>query len=160
MFNMLKDIADFHQKFGQGYIGKIRELPRTYARFRHQFMVEEADEWLQAQEAINDNLDHMQNSEVIESHDKAELTHQFHLALDSVVDQLYILLGSAYAQGFTAKQIEEAWKRVHAANMNKIKADQENPSMRGYAAYDIVKPKGWTAPNLCDLVEDHTYNNL
>lgn len=159
MFDFMKDIAAFHQKFGQGYIGKIRSLPITFARFRHKFIVEEADEWLQAQHAINAALDERQETSTpVDSHDAAELTHNFHLALDSIVDQIYITLGNAYAQGFTAAHIDQAWQRVHEANMKKVKADKENPSARGYAAYDIVKPQGWTAPDHSDLVEDHTYS--
>lgn len=158
---MMNDIAAFHKKFGQEYIGKIRALPITFARFRHKFMVEEADEWLQAQEAINTSLDEQQQTTApVDSHDAADLTHNFHLALDSIVDQLYITLGNAYAQGFEAQMIQTAWDRVHAANMQKVRADKENPSARGYAAYDIVKPQGWTAPDHSDLVEDHTYSNL
>lgn len=159
--SLMQDIAAFHQKFGQGYIGKIRALPLTYARFRHKFMIEEADEWLQAQEAITVNLNEREQSSLpIDGHDAADLTHNFHLALDSVVDQLYIVLGNAHAQGFTAEMLQQAWTRVHVANMKKIKADKENPSVRGYAMYDIVKPQGWKAPDHCDLVEDHTYANL
>lgn len=157
--SLMADMAEFHHKFGQGYVGKIRALPMTFAKFRHGFIVEEANEWLDAQIKANRVLEETMET-FNDKQDVAELTTQFEKALDSVIDQLYISLGNAHAQGFTAEMLQQAWTRVHVANMQKTRASAENPSVRGYAAYDIVKPQGWQPPSHKDLVEDHTYNNL
>jgi hypothetical protein len=36
--------------------------------------------------------------------------------------------------------------------MKKVKALRDEESTRGVAAFDVVKPEGWTAPDLSDLV--------
>jgi predicted HAD superfamily Cof-like phosphohydrolase len=46
---------------------------------------------------------------------------------------------------------EEGWRRVHAANMAKVRAERPGDSKRG-STFDVVKPEGWTAPDLSDLV--------
>lgn len=46
-----------------------------------------------------------------------------------------------------------AWKEVHAANMKKVRALRPDDSKRG-TAYDVVKPDGWTPPDLSKFVGD------
>lgn len=45
----------------------------------------------------------------------------------------------------------EAWRRVHEANMGKVRARRAQDSTRG-SVFDVVKPPGWVAPDLSDLV--------
>ena len=59
-----------------------------------------------------------------------------------------VALGTAYMQGFNFK---EAWRRVHEANMRKVRATSEEQSKRNSSS-DVVKPAGWVAPDLKDLV--------
>lgn len=67
--------------------------------------------------------------------------------LDAMVDIIYVVTGTAIAHGF---DIEEAWRRVHAANMKKVPSvNQDN---RRRSKIDAVKPAGWKAPVLTDLV--------
>lgn len=47
----------------------------------------------------------------------------------------------------------EAWERVQAANMAKVRASSAADSKHG-SAQDIIKPAGWTAPDHRDLFED------
>ena len=61
--------------------------------------------------------------------------------LDALVDIVYVALGTAELHGWNFAQ---AWKRVHEANMAK------EPAKEG--SFKIVKPPGWTPPNLDDLV--------
>ena len=62
--------------------------------------------------------------------------------LDALVDTVYIALGTAYLMGF---DFDKAWKRVHKANMQKIRcATKRSP-------IDVVKPIGWKPPKLDDL---------
>jgi len=44
-------------------------------------------------------------------------------------------------------QFDEAWRRVHAANMKKVRR-----ATKRSGSYDVAKPKGWVAPDLKDLV--------
>ncbi len=69
--------------------------------------------------------------------------------LDALVDLMYVLLGTSYLQGFDLK---EAWNRVHAANMTKIRTERADDSKRG-SVYDVVKPEGFRPPDLSDLVD-------
>jgi predicted HAD superfamily Cof-like phosphohydrolase len=69
--------------------------------------------------------------------------------LDALVDLVYVALGTAVMQGF---DFEEAWRRVHAANMLKTKYSRANPGKRK-SSFDVVKPIGWIRPNLSDLVQ-------
>lgn len=65
-------------------------------------------------------------------------------------DMMVDILCAAKAQGFNFK---EAFDRVHVANMKKVRAQTDDESTRGSAKFDIVKPKGWKAPDLSDLVQ-------
>ena len=128
--NMPQDVVDFHKKYGIQYDGPIRMLPSQVKYFRHERNQEECREFYHAQFK--------------------------HEALDAVIDQIYIILGTAHLMGFTPEIIHEAWKRVHDANMRKVRSSPENPGKYGSAEagfVDIVKPKGWIAPDLTDLVE-------
>jgi predicted HAD superfamily Cof-like phosphohydrolase len=71
-------------------------------------------------------------------------------AFDSLIDLVYVAIGTAYLQGLP---FVEGWERVHRANMAKVRAERPSDSARG-TAYDVVKPAGWVAPDLSDLVED------
>jgi len=51
----------------------------------------------------------------------------------------------------------EAWDRVHRANMSKVRAEKAGDSKRG-SKFDVVKPSGWTAPDLTDLVGDPAHD--
>jgi predicted HAD superfamily Cof-like phosphohydrolase len=128
MKNFVEDIRDFHRKFGLEYKGKPRMLDLDLARFRIDFMQEELDEYVLATGA----------QDVVKQ-------------LDALVDLLYVVFGTAHMHGFN---IEEAWRRVHEANMTKVKvlSKDDARSTRGGSKYDVVKPTTWVAPNLEDLV--------
>lgn len=115
---MWQDIKAFHEKFGLNYDGPPRDLPKDLAPFRLGFIFEELDELILAE-------------------NKAD-------QLDALVDLVYVIMGTAYLQGF---DFQEAWNRVHAANMAKVRG----PSKRS-ESYDVIKPEGWKAPDLRDIV--------
>ena len=116
MNKFLQDIKDFHEKFQLTYIGPPRELPDELAKFRKAFMEEELDEYI----------------------DSRYLPGK----LDALVDLMYVVLGTAYLHGFP---FEEAWRRVHEANMKKVRAQSSR------SKFDVIKPEGWTPPALSDL---------
>lgn len=123
--NLFQDVVSFHKKFGINYDGPPRDLPADSRKFRDARFHEEIRE-------IRDAIEACQLSE----------------QLDGYVDLIYIILGTCHLHGW---DFNEAWSRVHAANMAKQRASKENPGKYNDAA-DIVKPPGWKAPVLSDLV--------
>lgn len=120
------DIVDFHHKFGLKYEGPPRLiLPGDMPRFRLNFMQEELDEYMEALQIGN-----------------AEK------AFDALIDLTYVAVGTAYMHGFP---FAEGWRRVQEANMAKQRCERAKDSTRG-STFDIIKPKGWVAPDLSDLV--------
>lgn len=67
---------------------------------------------------------------------------------DGLIDLVYVALGAAYLAGLP---FDEGFRRVHEANMKKVRAARPEDSKRG-SAYDIVKPSGWEPPVLDDLL--------
>jgi len=124
--DLFKDIKDFHEKFALKYEDKPRTLPNELRVFRIDFMDEEINEYAMASAQKN-----------------------LHDQLDALVDLVYVALGTAYMQGF---DFNEAWRRVHEANMKKVRAVDVKDSKRK-SVYDVVKPAGWVAPDLSDLVK-------
>jgi predicted HAD superfamily Cof-like phosphohydrolase len=126
-FDPLDDIRQFHEKFQLDYDGKPRELPKTLKEFRHSFMEEEAFEYGEA-ETIYD-------------------------ALDALIDLTYIAYGTSYLHGFNHNDIfAEAWRRVHRANMSKVRSESTEEHAGRGSTFDIVKPPGFVPPSLEDLV--------
>lgn len=126
--DMFGDVVDFHRKFDIQYDGSPRELPKDLLIFRIKRLNEEHVEYLDAVD--------------MGDHEKQ---------LDALVDIVYIALGTAHLHGW---DFNEAWRRVHAANMAKERASATNPGKYGIQGckHDIVKPAGWVPPKLHDLV--------
>ncbi len=143
--SMIDDIQDFHDKFGLAYYGKPRNLPYVITEFRQKFMTEELREYSNACYSCD---------VAIQENDEAEVTHQLEQQIDALVDLIYVALGTAHLQGF---DIEEAWKRVHEANMKKIRTPSADASQRG-SKYDVIKPPDWIPPSHKDLVEDNIHH--
>lgn len=146
-FDPISDIVAFHEKFGLAYNGKPRSLPDDLFSFRIGFMREELDELEVAQFDATRAIDF--------GDDEADLVHHLEKQLDALVDELYVLLGTAYLMGMIGV-FPEAWRRVHEANMKKVRAERASQSTRG-STFDVVKPDGWEPPSHTDLVEDHAH---
>lgn len=85
-------------------------------------------------------------------------------ALDSLIDIVYVTLGTADLMGFKAPVVPNAktqfqtsiwwaaWTRVHEANMKKEMVRHTSESSRGFGI-DLKKPKGWIKPTFKDLYE-------
>lgn len=151
------DIEAFHKKFGLEYTGKPRVLPMDIAEFRRKFLTEEVDEYKKASHAAQYRLAMLDGiqQQLFDDDDKNEERLKAHMAemLDALIDEVYVALGTAYLQGF---DVREAWRRVHKANMAKVRAESAADSKRG-SKYDVVKPPGWEPPDLSDLVADHAH---
>ena len=142
-FHPLRDIKDFHEKFQLAYTGGPRDLPDGLKQFRVGFLAEELCEYVSDSEVFH---------QVVKSTFVGEVDMRrqpLEKQLDALVDLMYVLLGTAYLQGF---DIKEAWNRVHAANMTKVRALRQEDSKRE-SVYDVVKPEGFRPPDLSDLVD-------
>lgn len=118
-------VAAFHQKYGlQPTDGPDFPVEEIW-KLKNVHMQEELDE-IRAS-AINGNLEEY---------------------FDGLIDLIYVALGAAYLAGLP---FNEGFRRVHEANMKKIRAERPEDSKRG-SAYDIVKPEGWQPPTLTDLI--------
>lgn len=140
-FDPVRDIQEFHEKFGLEYNGKPRALREDLASFRSKFAQEEVDELKEAFKEIQEGINNGDDEAVRDALAKS---------LDAIVDECYVAIGTAYTMGLDFK---EAWNRVHAANMAKVRAERASDSKRG-STFDVVKPEGWVAPNHDDLVKD------
>lgn len=119
--DLVADIREFHARFDIAYDGPPRHLPLDLYEFREDFLTEEAHEYATA----------------------PDLAHRF----DALVDSVYVALGSSHLHGF---DFYEGWRRVHRANMLKVRALEASQSLRN-STHDVVKPPGWSPPDLTDL---------
>lgn len=148
--DLMLDIEAFHQKFGLEYHGKPRILDPELSAFRRGFMQEELDEYSEEQEGLVEALTSDDGKP-----DHRRIALGLHQQLDALVDEVYVTLGTAYMQ-FGTQVFHEAWRRVQAANMKKVRAAHVGQSKRA-SIFDVVKPEGWTPPDHHDLVRDHAH---
>ena len=80
-------------------------------------------------------------SEAIAAHDQVE-------TLDALIDILVVTIGAIHSAGFDA---EGAWKEVMATNFAKI--DRETGKVRKREDGKVLKPTGWTPPNLTPFLK-------
>lgn len=113
------DNYEMHDKFGfHEAVGQMdADKLRMMLKFRLDFLQEELDEAKSAKSAED--------------------------IVDAMIDLCVVAIGTLDAFDVDA---QEAWNRVHAANMAKergIKPERPNP----LGLPDLVKPAGWTAPS-------------
>lgn len=144
-FDPFADVAEFHEKFGLTYDGKPRALLGELGDFRLKFLREELREYAKAMYEASYEVQF--RPEMVAS--------KLEDMLDALVDLVYVAIGTAQLHGF---DFREAWQRVHAANMTKVRATSKLESARG-TTYDVVKPTGWLPPSHEDLVMDHAHGD-
>jgi predicted HAD superfamily Cof-like phosphohydrolase len=77
----------------------------------------------------------------IKENDKVE-------TLDALIDILVVTIGAIHSAGFDA---EGAWKEVMRTNFAKI--DRETGKVRKREDGKVLKPVGWTPPNLSPFLK-------
>ncbi len=148
MRSLCEDVAEFHRKFALEYDGPPRALPPALSAFRIRFLREELKEYVASSQRALDAV----RGRTAPSFDD-EVAHELEHQLDALVDLVYVAIGTAYLHGF---DFEEAWARVHAANMAKVRVIKAAGSKRK-SKHDVVKPPGWKAPRHRDLVFHHAH---
>ena len=132
----VSDIADMHTKFGVNKV--LRQLDRdkleAFLKFRIDFLQEELDE--------------MRKAVVDRQAGKIDASTAADDTVDALIDLCVVAIGTLNAFDVNA---DEAWNRVHRANMTKevgIKESRPNP----LGLPDLIKPEGWKAPTHTDNV--------
>lgn len=74
--------------------------------------------------------------------------------LDALTDILVVTIGAMHSAGFDA---EGAWKEVMRSNFAKI--DKETGKVRKRDDGKVLKPVGWTPPNLKPYIEKTDKNS-
>jgi predicted HAD superfamily Cof-like phosphohydrolase len=124
MKKLMHDIENFYKKFGFEPAQSPILTDELFMLMRLRFLQEELDE---IRTALSEDSD-----------------DDF---LDGIVDLMVVAMGTAYVAGLFPV-LEEAWDRVMAANMLKEKGQGK----RGHPM-DLVKPAGWKAPVMMDLID-------
>lgn len=126
--HLMEDIKAFHEKFKLPPAPEPSFLAPELLDFRTRFLQEELDEFITAHR--NGNL--------------AD-------CLDSLVDLVYVALGTAYHMNLP---FDKAWAAVHTANMAKVRAERPSDSKRK-SSFDVIKPPGWTPPDIEAVIEEY-----
>jgi len=125
-------VGDFHQKFGLENATHMALKPHLVDRalmdYRIKFLQEELDEL-----------------------STAAAEHDLPGIADALVDLVYVALGTAHFHGLPW---EALFAEVQRANMTKERAASAEVSKRN-SSFDVVKPAGWTPPNINGVLVDH-----
>lgn len=127
------EVGQFHHKFGLDNITYDsapgpREVDPNLLEFRRKFLHEELTEF----------------EEGIIAGDHAKM-------FDSLIDLVYIAYGTAHLMGYPW---EEGWIMVQRANMLKERSTSTDAGSDRGSSFDIVKPPGWTPPDIEGLLAE------
>jgi len=85
-----------------------------------------------------------EHEEFVHSFKEGDITEVFDALLDTVV----IAMGTAAGLGL---DWSKGWDEVMRSNMQKVRSEDPSKSKRK-DSLDLIKPKGWVAPNLSPLI--------
>lgn len=127
------DVGLFHHRFGlENTLDSEpgpRECPAELMEFRVKFLEEELEEF------------------------KEGLAEGNHAKMfDALIDLVYVAHGTAHLQGYPW---QKGWNLVQSANMRKVRAAKDGSDSKRGSSYDVVKPEGWTAPDIEGLLQRH-----
>lgn len=126
MTNPFRDQEKFMRACDQSVDGSNQAQFKMYLKL----IKEEYDE-LQVAQGIN-----LETGEQVNPADPGE-------TLDALIDILVVTIGAIHSAGMNA---EGAWKEVMMTNFAKI--DNETGKVRKREDGKVLKPQGWTPPNL------------
>ena len=152
-YNGWDDVGDFHEKFGLDSVtwhgSRPRDVPADVIEFRLNFLLEELTEIVQAVGGHFTYTDGEGNHKLgISVPGDNKINHAGFF--DGLIDLVYVAYGTGHFMGYPWVK---GWRLVQKANMAKerAKADASN-SLRGHVL-DVVKPDGWTAPDIGGLLK-------
>jgi predicted HAD superfamily Cof-like phosphohydrolase len=97
---------------------------------------------------MNESQYIMYKSLIEEEFRELQEAHDMEAELDALIDILVVTIGAIHSAGFDA---EGAWKEVMSTNFAKI--DRETGKVRKREDGKVLKPVGWTAPNLVPFLK-------
>lgn len=124
--NIFEDLREFTKMMGLPL--DLKTFPYELQAFRDRLLKEEVTEY-----------------------EDAVLLKQKEKQLDALIDIIYVATGTIIMHGWDG---EEAWRRVHNANMKKYPGMPGEGKQRAKdtGMVDAIKPEGWKAPKLIDLL--------
>lgn len=151
------DVGHFHNRFGLPAVNYQGAYPRHPTRelleFRLNFLLEELTEIVKASgarfEPEWDPIEHtvIGMKVVLPGDNKWDHAEVF----DGLLDLAYVTFGMAHILGYPWRV---GWNAVQDANMTKERATETTASLRG-GTWDVVKPEGWTAPDIAKILRDY-----
>ena len=104
----------------------------------------------QSVDVMNDSQYAMYRSLIAEEFRELQEAHDMEAELDALIDILVVTIGAIHSAGFDA---EGAWKEVMSTNFAKI--DKKTGKVIKREDGKVLKPDGWTPPNLKDFLTRH-----
>lgn len=127
--NILRDVRNFHKKFGLITQDTPIHLTRRKLHERVECLQEELGEFNEACQEQN-------------------LEKQ----VDALIDIIYFALGTLVMLGIKPWLFKKLWNDVQRANMAKVRGTTQ----RGHAV-DVCKPEGWVPPQGAKILEAGGY---
>lgn len=124
------DLREFHRVFGAAMQDKPGTIDDTTFNLRVRLIREEIDELFTAMTA----------------NDLVEIA-------DACADLCYVVIGTAVAYGIP---LDKVWEEVHRSNMAKAPGGVVTKRDDG----KVMKPNGWTPPNIRQIIEDAYRDDL
>lgn len=162
------DVGDFHTKFGLPSVTKDGAYPRHPTRelleMRLNFLLEELTELVTSAGAhfepeyeppelnMHGEGPALVGMRVVLPNVK-EFNHEG--SFDALIDLVYVALGTAHILGYPW---QEGWDLVQKANMAKVRAKPDGSDSLRHSSFDVVKPEGWTAPDIAGLLRQRGWN--
>jgi predicted HAD superfamily Cof-like phosphohydrolase len=131
MSNWYNDVKDFHAAFGQR-IGSAPAIP------------EDVDERCLRMDLLEEEF-----TEYMDAEQKLDIVG----IADALADIIYIACGTAVSYGIP---LDKVFEEVHRSNMSKLVDGKVIRREDG----KILKPAGWTPPQIETILEEATKNNL
>ena len=102
----------------------------------------------QSVDAMNESQYNMYKSLIEEEFKELQEAVDLEAELDALIDILVVTIGAIHSAGFNG---EGAWKEVMSTNFAKI--DKETGKVRKREDGKVLKPLGWTPPNLTPFLK-------
>lgn len=164
MPNDFDDVGDFHRKFGLPVViceGDVsdeqpgpREVDPELLLMRANFLLEELMEFMEACD-----LTWAGTGQITIVHadpgEEAEVDHG--QAFDALIDLVYVAMGTAHLFGYPW---HHGWRLVQNANMAKVRAQADASDSKRGSSYDVVKPPGWTPPDIEGLLRYYGWDQM
>ena len=128
MQQLIKDLMAFHKACGiTEWFKQLKDIPESVYQLRLRLLKEEVDEFEEA---------HTQK-------DKVGMA-------DALADIIYIAVGTANVMNIP---LDKVWAEVQRSNMAKI--DDTTGKVRRREDGKILKPEGWTPPQVESVLKKH-----